>query len=83
MITDDTCNPEDFCPTCGAELNGQKIKRPYNCEAPDCFKIAVWEGWHGHGLIRRMQVCGDHRYLLIGGKKNKTKKSVKKTKAEV
>lgn len=40
------------------------------CSIKGCENIAEWEGWIGEGLIRRVNVCNDHKYLLRGYKED-------------
>lgn len=40
----------------------------YICDMPKCENLAVWDGWMGQNLIRKVSVCEEHAHILKGSK---------------
>ena len=55
-----------ICPICGYE--------EIFCEIPYCNEEALYNGWIGSGLIKRLNVCEEHVKLTRGYSPEKVEK---------
>ena len=54
------------------------LENTHFCNVDRCYNVALWEGWFDNkdfsgnktGLMRRVVVCDDHKFMLKGYKED-------------